>query len=74
MGLSFAGVWVLMLTAILFWAFLPKWRRDALVSWHGTKPYVAVAVCCGVALAFCLILLSIFGPQAERLFGLLRHP
>jgi hypothetical protein len=58
MGLL-AGAGVLFVTAAVFWACLP--RGGKMHRWVGTEfePYVAVAICSGVALGFSLVLSSV---------------
>ncbi len=51
-----SGVVVLLVTAGAFWALLP--RGDKVHRWADTElePYIAVALCAGVALSFTMIL------------------
>ncbi|MBI3704427.1 MAG: hypothetical protein HY244_11430 [Rhizobiales bacterium] len=54
-----AGVVVLLITAAFFWRCLPrdgKLYRFADTEW---EPYVGVAFCSGIALAFTMILSSV---------------
>ena len=59
MGLFFAGVWVLLATTILFWAFLPNGDPAHRVVGTKLKPVVIVAVAIGGSLGICLILLAL---------------
>ena len=51
-----SGVVVFIVTAATFWSLLP--RGGKLHRWADTEwePYVSVAICSGVALAFTMIL------------------
>ena len=59
MALLLIGIVVLIFTAGVFWFCLPRGGR--LHRFIGTElePYVAVAICSGVALGFCLVLSGI---------------
>ena len=64
MFLFSAGIVVFIVTAGVFWALLP--RGDTLHRWANTEwePYISVAICSGVALAFTMMLsgvLSLIG-------------
>jgi hypothetical protein len=56
MFLLIAGIVVFIITAAIFWALLPRGGR--LHRWVETEwePYVSVALCSGVALAFTMTL------------------
>jgi hypothetical protein len=51
-----AGIVVFVVTGGVFWALLP--RGDKLHRWVNTEwePYISVALCSGVALAFTMML------------------
>ena len=56
MLLLIAGIAVFVVTAGAFWALLPS--GDKLHRWTNTEwePYISVAICSGVALAFTMML------------------
>jgi hypothetical protein len=56
MFLLITGIVVFIITAAIFWALLPRGGR--LHRWVETEwePYVSVALCSGVALAFTMTL------------------
>jgi hypothetical protein len=56
MGFLIAGIVVLVVTAGVFWALLP--RGGVTHRWTNTElePYVSVAICAGIALSFTMIL------------------
>ena len=56
MALLIAGIVVLIVTAAVFWALLP--RGGATHRWTDTEwePYISVAICAGIALSFTMIL------------------
>ena len=56
MFLFITGIVVFIMTGGVFWALLP--RGDTLHRWANTEwePYISVAICSGVALAFTMIL------------------
>jgi hypothetical protein len=56
MFLLISGVVVFIITGITFWALLP--RGEKLHRWVNTEwePYISVAICTGVALAFTMML------------------
>lgn len=56
MTLLVSGIVVLIITAAAFWALLP--RDGKLHRWADTEwePYISVALCAGVALAFTMTL------------------
>lgn len=54
------GIGVLVATAIVFWSCLPRGGKMHRLVGTELEPYVAVAICTGVALGFCIILNSIF--------------
>ena len=56
MVLFVSGIAVFIVTALVFWALLP--RGDKLHRWVNTElePYICVALCAGVALSFTMIL------------------
>jgi hypothetical protein len=59
-----AGIAVFIVTAAAFWALLP--RGNKLHRWANTEwePYISVAICAGVALAFTMMLsgvINMFG-------------
>jgi hypothetical protein len=56
MLLLIAGIAVFVVTAGVFWALLPS--GDKLHRWVNTEwePYISVALCSGVAMAFTMML------------------
>ena len=56
MFLLVSGIVTFLVTAAIFWALRP--HGDKLHRWAGTElePYIAVALCAGVALSFTMIL------------------
>lgn len=64
MTLLISGIVVLIITASVFWALLPRGEKRH--RWVDTEfePYISVAICAGVALAFTMTLsgvLSLMG-------------
>ena len=59
MGTLLTGVAVLIVTGIVFWALLPRGEKRH--RWVDTEwePYISVAICSGVALAFTMILSAV---------------
>ncbi len=56
MLLSIAGIVIFVITAAIFWALLPrggKRHRWVETEW---EPYISVALCSGVAIAFTMTL------------------
>ncbi len=51
-----AGIAVFIITAVIFWALLPRGEKRH--RWVETEwePYISVAICSGVALAFTMTL------------------
>ncbi len=56
MFLLIAGILVFVVTGAMLWALLP--RGEKLHRWVNTEwePYISVAICAGVALAFTMTL------------------
>lgn len=61
MGLLFAGVWVLLATTILLWAFLPSGDPNRRFVGTKLKPTLVVAVGFGGLLGIGLIVLGLLG-------------
>jgi hypothetical protein len=57
--LEFIGVAVLVLTAVLFWALLPRGGRTHRFVGTELEPYIAVLLTSMVALSFTMILSGI---------------
>ena len=56
MGLLITGIVVFVATGAVFWALLPRGgRRHRFVNTEW-EPYISVAICSGVALAFTMTL------------------
>jgi hypothetical protein len=64
--LLISGIVVLIVTAAVFWALLPRGgKRHRFVNTE-FEPYISVAICAAVALAFTMILaavLNLLGPS-----------
>jgi hypothetical protein len=60
MFLVLLGLVVLVITGAVFWLLLPRGER--LHRWANTElePYIAVAICAGVAIGFSMTLAGIF--------------
>jgi hypothetical protein len=56
MTLLIAGIAVLIITAIVFWIFLPRGGKVHRFVGTELEPYIAVAFCSAVALSFTMIL------------------
>jgi hypothetical protein len=64
MILLISGVIVLVITAAVFWALLPRggqFHRGVDTAW---EPYISVAICSGVALSFTMVLSGILNLMA----------
>jgi hypothetical protein len=61
MILMIAGIAAFVVTAAVFWALLPRGGKRH--RWVDTEwePYIGVAICSGVALAFTMTLAGLFG-------------
>ncbi len=65
MALLIAGIVVLLVTAVVFLALLPRGGRRH--RWVDTEwePYISVAICAGVALSFTMILSGVLALLAS---------
>jgi len=59
MTLLLSGAAVLLVTAIVFWSCLPRGGKMHRFVGTEMEPYVAVGICAGVALGFCMILSAV---------------
>ena len=59
MELLSVGVGILFATGIVFWWCLPRGGKTHRFVGTELEPYVAVAICSGVALGFCIILTAV---------------
>ena len=54
-----SGIVVLIVTAVVFWSLLPRGEKRHRFVDTEWEPYISVALCSGVALAFTMILSSV---------------